>query len=124
MVFDEGINDALIKALERKDGILFTEGWSEKNLFFYDGVGTLGYHLYDREGKALLKAGSYSLKYAYIEDRNVKLEIDGGEKKTYELSDKEGCLEFEVKDDDKGYRFVTFNIDSSREDFALMIFRK
>ena len=124
LVFDEGINDALIKALERKDGILFTEGWSEKNLFFYEGVGTLGYHLYDREGKALLKAGSYSLKYAYIEDRNVKLEIDGGEKKTYELSDKEGCLEFEVKDDDKGYRFVTFNIDSSREDFALMIFRK
>ena len=126
LVFDEGINDALIKALERKDGILFTEGWSEKNLFFYEGVGTIGYHLYDKEGKVLLKTGDYSLKYAFVEDRNVKLEIDGGEKKTFELSEKEGCLDFEVKDDEskKGCRFVTFNIDSAREDFALMIFRK
>ena len=126
LVFDEGISDSLIKAFERKDGILFTEGWSEKNIFIYEGVGTVGYHLLDKEGKVLIKSGKYSLKYAFVEDKNVKLEIDGGEKETFELSEKEGILDFEVKDDEekKGYRFVTFNIDSSREDFALMIFRK
>ena len=99
--FDDDYSPSLMKALDRKKGVLFIDGWSEETTFKYKNSDTIGYYLLDENGKVLLKAGTYSLKYSFDENKEAVLTINDGEKKSvFELKENEGSIRFEIKKTD------------------------
>ncbi|MCR5848544.1 MAG: hypothetical protein K6G75_10560, partial [Lachnospiraceae bacterium] len=82
----------------RRRGVLFIDGWSEETTFKYKNSDTIGYYLLDETGKVLLKAGTYSLKYSFDDNKEAVLGIYDGEKKSeFELKENEGVIRFEIK---------------------------
>ena len=96
--FDDDYSKSLLKALDRRRGVLFIDGWSEETTFKYKNSDTIGYYLLDETGKVLLKAGTYSLKYSFDDNKEAVLGIYDGEKKSeFELKENEGVIRFEIK---------------------------
>ena len=119
--FDDEYSESIIKALGRKGGILFTEGWSENTVFSFRSDKEFGHYLLEPVGKVLLKAGDYTLKYAYNNDELTTLYIDDGEEKSeFILREKEGEIRFAVKpagDNDFDCRYISFSVKTDDEHF-------
>lgn len=81
----------IISAVERADGILFAEGWSEKSV--YSGVPILGHWLTSEEGIVLTKMHNLVLYYALSEPDDCLLYIQGeaGEKEYLLSAEKRSC---------------------------------
>jgi len=110
LTFDGDYSESILKALARKKGILFTEGWSEKKVFSYKGQNIYGYFLMDSEGKVLLESDDYILKYSINGDELTSLIIDDErEKKEFVLNEKEGEINFTLKSpsDDLGCGYIS-----------------
>ncbi len=123
-ISNEKDSESIIKAFERKDGILFTKGWSEETTFVYAKEGILGHFLYDSVSEMLLKPGKYQVKYAYKEEAPILLTINtGAETIKHNLLDKEGCFDITIQKNEK-YCLVSFEVDLTREDFAISVVRQ
>ena len=126
-ISNEKDSESILKAFERKDGILFTKGWSEETTFVYAKEGILGHYLYDSVGEMLLKPGTYQVKYAFKEDAPISLTINtGAEIIKQNLLDKEGCFEITIHKYQQNERncLVSFEVDLTREDFAISVVRQ
>ncbi|MCR4649503.1 MAG: DUF4214 domain-containing protein, partial [Lachnospiraceae bacterium] len=93
-------SESVLKALKRKSGILFTDGWSEETFIGCDGDNTIGHYLLDNIGKVLVEPGSYKIIYSYDEGEGVCLTIDiDGKKEEHLLSKKCGVLDLNISND-------------------------
>ena len=125
--FDDDYSPSLMKALDRKKGVLFIDGWSEETTFKYKNSDTIGYFLREESGKVLLKEGTYTLKYSFNEKKDFVLSIFDGEKKSeYELNENEGSIRFEVRPDEHKCRYVSISavgegISLHNNEFAIRI---
>ena len=116
--FDNEYSESILRALKRKEGALFFEGWSEKRHFAYNGSSIFGYYLLESTGRVLLEEGTYSLKYAHNADADGILTIDNGEnKQEFALKGKEGSLEFDISGkDNRKCRYVVISAKAGDTD--------
>ena len=99
----------IISAVERAGGVLFAEGWSEKNVF--PGIPVTGHWLTEEEGIVLTQVHSLVLYYALPEADDCQLLIQGetGEKR-YLLSAKESSCMIELPVGSREIELVRFTI--------------
>lgn len=117
-------SDSIIRALKRNDGILFTEGWSERRSFSFRGKELMGYYLYDSVGKVLINNGLYKILYTYLLDEPISLSIDtGNEIQKHVLNSKEGIIDIDIKADEGDFRYISFGTDTIREDLSIKIIK-
>ena len=121
---EEGaITDAMLRAIERNNGVLFTKGWSEKKHQFFKGECLMGHFLLDDKGCVLLKNGEYNIKYSYTESSDVTLTIiEDGKEEKHALKDKEGIIKIPYFEDAKNdIRTLEFKANALNNDLALTI---
>ena len=124
---DGEISDAMIRAIERNDGVLFTKGWSEKKHQFFKDECLMGHFLLDEKGCILLKNGEYVIKYSKNEKEDVSLTIkEGGSEEKHTLTDKEGIIKIPFKQDaDKdAVRSIIFETDKTGNELAVTIMQE
>ena len=118
------ISDAMLRAIERNDGVLFTKGWSEKKHQFFKDECLMGHFLLDEKGCVLLKNGEYVIKYSKNEKEDVSLTIkEGGSEEKHTLTGKEGIIKIPFKQDaDKdAVRSIIFETDKAGNELAVTI---
>ena len=118
------ISDAMLRAIERNDGVLFTKGWSEKKHQFFKDECLMGHFLLDEKGCILLKNGEYVIKYSKNEKEDVSLTIkEGGSEEKHTLTGKEGIIKIPFKQDaDKNaVRSIIFETDKTGNELAVTI---
>ncbi len=118
------ISDAMLRAIERNDGVLFTKGWSEKKHQFFKDECLMGHFLLDEKGCILLKNGEYVIKYSKNEKEDVSLTIkEGGSEEKHTLTGKEGIIKIPFKqDDDKdAVRSIIFETEKCGNELAVTI---
>lgn len=88
---DISIDNSSVKmALERENGILFTEGWSEKHFLDYNGKTISGHYLIDDSAAIITNREIIELYYKVeAEDPQTKITVDC---KEYMISEKQGFL--------------------------------
>ncbi len=110
---------AVLRALERNDGILFTEGWTprEAGILRYPG------HWLRREGNVLVAGNRWRLLYRIWNGQNCNLEAEGSAgKKTFMLENREGDMEVILPCGEASVETVTLR--TGREDLFLMFVRE
>lgn len=118
------ISDAMLRAIERNDGVLFTKGWSEKKHQFFKDECLMGHFLLNEKGCILLKNGEYVIKYSKNEKEDVSLTIkEGGSEEKHTLTGKEGIIKIPCKQDaDKNaVRSIVFETEKCGNELAVTI---
>lgn len=96
---DGSVSDAMLRAIDRNNGVLFTQGWSEKKHQNFEGECLFGHFLLKEKGIVLLKNSAYNVKYSNTGKDDISLSIKEGEKEDkHILKDKEGIINIPVRD--------------------------
>jgi len=97
---DGSVSDAMLRAIDRNNGVLYTQGWSEKKHQIFEGECLFGHFLLEEKGIVLLKNGAYNVKYSNTGKDDISLSIKEGEKEyKHTLKDKEGIINIPVRED-------------------------
>ncbi len=109
---------AVLRALERNGGILFTEGWTPRE----NGILSCGGHWLRQEGRILVAGNRWRLLYHLRGGAPLSLEAEGSRgKKTFLLENREGETEMILPCGEAGVEAVTLR--AGQEDLFLMLVR-
>lgn len=119
---------AINEALNRNDGILFGNGWSDKCVNMYCEKKVIGHFFCKAEVLNYFKIGKYKFYFKkFGTDRfSLTLTTAVGIKRVFEITETEGCFEFEIayEDLEEGQTFskVTFVNDKLCEMYSFFCF--
>lgn len=120
---DGSVSDAMLRAIDRNNGVLFTQGWSEKKHQLFKGECLMGHFLLEEEGIVLLKNGAYNVKYSNTGKDDILLSIEeSGKEDKHTLSDKEGIIKIPQRNDisENDIRTIVFETNTLN-DLAITI---
>ncbi len=123
---DEEKLNAVKIAFERNNGILFSEGWTEKRRMMFDGENIEAHFLTGKSGIVYLREGKFNIKYSRSVTEAGKLIVNTGkDEKVFDIADKEGMFELEIKhesvDEVKGWCEVALRLENFEDDFGINI---
>ncbi len=107
-------SESVMRALERKNGILFTDGWSEEKTLVYEGRGIAGHYILDSSCRVLIEPGEYKVIYSNESGDGVNLIVNAnGKNEEHLLSGKEGKFDLNVQSEKCTY--ISFTVSTEKQ---------